>query len=303
MPSEPLVFWNGEFLPRSRAGLPWHDAGFVFGATATDLVRTFRHRLFRLDEHVRRFRQSCDLALIPLRHSDTELAQIATELADRNAVTLEAGGDLALVMFATPGPVGYYLGELGGAGDGEPTLAMHTFALPFARYRRMFREGAKLRVPSVRHVPAVSVDRRIKQRSRLFWWLAEREVHAVDPTASALLLDESGCVTETAAANFLIVVRGIVVSPPRRHILSGVTLAVVEELCAELGIPFEERPLSLDECKHADEAMLTSTPYGIAGVAAIDDANLPWPGPTWRKLLDAFSRHASLDIAAQIGCE
>ena len=41
---EPQVFLNGQFLPLSEARLSWHDAGFVFGATVTDLCRTFRQR-------------------------------------------------------------------------------------------------------------------------------------------------------------------------------------------------------------------------------------------------------------------
>ena len=48
--------------------------------------------------------------------------------------------------------------------------------LPFARYRRFFEEGARLVIPSTRHVPAVCVDPRIKQRSRLHWWRADRIV-------------------------------------------------------------------------------------------------------------------------------
>src|SRR5260370_41720572 len=113
--------------------------------------------------------------------------------------------DYGVVVFSPPGIIGYYLGEAGGVGDAPPTLGMHTLPLPFARYRRLFEEGATLAIPTVRHVPAASVDRAIKQRSRMHWWLADREVRARKPTATALLLDEHGHVTETAAANFLLV--------------------------------------------------------------------------------------------------
>ena len=73
------------------------------------------------------------------------------------------------------------------------------------------------------------------------WWLAEREVQASNPGASALLLDESGCVTETAAANFLIVRQGVVLTPPRSTVLGGVSLHVTEEICHALAIPFREQ--------------------------------------------------------------
>src|SRR5437763_40202 len=81
-----------------------------------------------------------------------------------------------------------------------------------------------------------TVDPRIKQRSRLHWWLADRSARASQPGATALLLNESGHITETAAANFLLVQDGAVVSPPRSGILNGISLLVVEELCLNLGI-------------------------------------------------------------------
>lgn len=270
------------------------------GATVTDLCRTFGHRLFRLADHLRRFRQSCHLARVPQPLTDDELTRIAEELVRHNASLLRSGQDLALVLLATPGPVGFYLGQPGGPGDGPPTLILHTFPLPFARYARLVRDGARLVVPSVRHVPPASVDPRIKQRSRLHWWLAEQEVHQNDPLASALLLDEQGCVTETAAANFLLVRRAEVLTPPRESVLGGVSLQVTEELCRQLGVSFREQPLTIEDCQHADEAWLTSTPYCLAGVRAINGVALPWPGPLLGRLLEAWNTLAGCEIRQQI---
>jgi branched-subunit amino acid aminotransferase/4-amino-4-deoxychorismate lyase len=298
--THPLAYLRGQFLPQAEANLPLHDAGFVMGATVTDLCRTFHHRLFRLADHLHRFRQSCRAARIPQPLSDDELTRIAEQLVAHNAPSLPPDGDLALVMFATPGPIGYYLGQPAGPGDGPPTLGMHTFPLPFHRYGRLFREGARLVVASVRHLPATSVDPRIKQRSRLFWWLAEQEAHLIDPAASALLLDANDCVTETAAANFLIARDGVVLSPPPETILNGVSLQVVRELCSELNIPFAERPLPLPEVLVADEAMLASTPYCLAGVSTIAGQTLPWPGPVWQRLLSAWQTRVGFDIRRQI---
>src|SRR4051812_27163681 len=235
---EPLAYLNGRYLPQSQAALTLHDAGFVFGATVTDLARTFRRQPFRLADHIARFRRSCTLCRVPLPPDDAELKEIAERLIDHNAGLLAAGQELALVLFATPGPIGYYLGQPGSPGDGPPTLGLHTFPLPLARYRPLFADGARLVVPPTRHVPAASVDPRAKMRSRMSWWIAEQEAKDIEPGASALLLDADGFVTETAAANVLIVRDGTVLSPPRSCILGGVSLQVVEELCAELGIPF-----------------------------------------------------------------
>jgi branched-subunit amino acid aminotransferase/4-amino-4-deoxychorismate lyase len=137
-------------------------------------------------------------------------------------------------------------------------------------------------------------------RARMFWWIAEQEAKQIEPGASALLLDPEGFVTETAAANFLVVRGGTVVTPPRRSVLGGISLRVVEELCGGLGIPFEEKPLTLAECQAADEAMITCTAYCVAGVRRLHGAELPWPGPVWQRLLAAWSEQVGVDIAAQI---
>jgi branched-subunit amino acid aminotransferase/4-amino-4-deoxychorismate lyase len=293
----PLAYLHGQFLDQDQARLPLNDAGFVWGATVTDLCRTFRHRLFRLDDHLARFRTSCRLARVPLSATDAELTAIADRLVAHNAALIGAEDDLALVTFATPGPIGYYLGE---AGQGPPTLGLHTFPLPFARYRRLFQEGARLVIPSVRHPSPSCVDPRIKQRSRLFWWLAEQQAHDSDPNASALLLDEAGHLTETAAANLLLVRQGGLLTPRRERVLSGISLRMVEELCAEMGIPFAEADLTRADILSAEEALLANTAYCLAPVKQIDGRELPCPGPVFWRLLDAWRDHVGVDIRVQI---
>jgi branched-subunit amino acid aminotransferase/4-amino-4-deoxychorismate lyase len=298
--AEPLVYLNGAFVPQPQAGLPLNDAGVVWGATVTDLCRTFRHHLFRLADHLRRFRSSCQKARVPLVIADSELAAVAHRLVENNARLIPAEHDLALVMFATPGPIGYYLGGLGDVGEGQPTLCLHTFPLPFSRYARLFSEGAYLVTPAIRHVPPECVPPTIKQRSRLHWWLAEQEAHAVSPHAAALLLDAQGHVTETAAANFLVVRDGQVLTPRRGTVLPGISLQIIEELCHELGIEFSEAELSLETCAAASEAMLTSTSFCLAPVARLNHFSYSCPGPVFERLLAAWSAKVALDIRLQV---
>src|SRR4029077_6144364 len=126
----------------------------------------FRHRLFRLQDHVARFRQSCELARILKPMSQQELIRLAEELASKNVTSVEAEEDLALVMFATPGVMG---------DDGPPILGMYMFEVPWDRYAPLFRQGAHLVAPATRQVPTSSIDPRIKHRSRLHWWIAGQE--------------------------------------------------------------------------------------------------------------------------------
>ncbi len=280
--SEPLAYLDGEFLPRSQASLALHDTGFVWGVTVTDLVRTFDGQLFRWPEHLARFRQSCVLACVDLIHDDAHISVAADRLVRHNA----GADELCVVLFATPGAVGYYLGEPGGPGDRTATFGIYTYPIPQARLDALSVSGCHLLVPNVRQL--ANVDPHIKHRSRLHWWLAEKEVKRRHPDASALLLDEHGRVTETSAANFLIVKDGVVISPPVEIILPGVSRAVTRELCAGLGIGFEERELRLPECLLADEAMLTNTSYCLAGVRQLESRVFDFPGPVTQQLSAAW---------------
>jgi branched-chain amino acid aminotransferase len=294
--SESYAFLDGRFMSATEAQLPLYDAGFVLGATVTDLCRTFRQQLYRWNDHLRRFRASCRLAHIDVHHGDLEITRLAHELIQRNAHSLPTTNELCLVLFATPGPIGYYRGEPGGAGEGSSTFGMHTFPLPYARYRSLIEHGSDLIIPAVHHVPVSCVDPQIKQRSRMHWWLADREVQAVGAGAQALLLNEHGHVTETAAANFMIVQRGAIVSPPAGTVLPGVSLQVVREICDRQRIPFEERPLSVEDCLAADEALLTSTPYCLAAVRRLNDKVFSIPGPMFRRLHDQWSVDLGMDV-------
>jgi branched-subunit amino acid aminotransferase/4-amino-4-deoxychorismate lyase len=115
----------------------------------------------------------------------------------------------------------------------------------------------------------------------------------------ALLLDEHGHLTETAAANVLLVRGGTILSPPPATILEGVSLAVVRELCGDLHIPFEERPWTVADAQAADEILLTSTPYFLAGVSRFDGQPVPWPGPVYERLRTAWEERLGLDFREQ----
>ncbi|MBI3412196.1 MAG: aminotransferase class IV [Planctomycetes bacterium] len=296
--SEPLAFLNGRYLPQSQTALPLHDAGFVLGATVTDLCRTFRQRLYRWQDHLARFRRSCQAAFLNPSLDDASLTAVAEELVAENAKLLTLTDELVLIVFTTPGPVGYFQGDAGGVGSGPATLGMHTFPLPFERYRPLLEHGARLIIPRIKHVPSACVDPHIKQRSRMHWWLADCEARQKDAGAMALLLDDDGFVTETASANLLAVRDNALVSPRLDRVLEGISLQVVRELCDELKIPFLVDNMKRDDLQAASEILLTSTPFCLAGVRLLDGHAIPWPGPMLRRLQEAWSQSIGREIAA-----
>jgi branched-chain amino acid aminotransferase len=142
----------------------------------------------------------------------------------------------------------------------------------------------------------------MKYRSRMHYYLADKEAQLVDPEAQALLLDLAGNVTETGGANFLIVERGAIVSPTLVNTLPGISRSVVIELAGRLNIPFVERDIQVHSVMNADEAFTASTPYCLLPVTKINGVPIGdgRPGPVLGKLLEAWSERVGLDIAQQI---
>ena len=300
--SEPLVYLNGQMMPASQASLSIYDYGIVLGATVTDMLRTFRGIPYRLADHLDRFYRSCTYAGIPPPLSAPELEKVTGELVEHNRALLPPGGDLAVAYFITPGRNMVYAGSAGAAADLSPTFCAHSFPLPLPLFAGFFTEGIQLVTPSTRHVPPQCVDSKIKHRSRMHWWLADREAHLVDPAAISLLLDLDGNLTETGGANFLLVRDGVVRSPTSRNILCGISRRVIMELCRQLEIPFEERDLQTHDAVTADEAFLVTTPYCPAPVRSINGIALPHGapgGPIFERLLAAWNCAVGLDIRAQ----
>ncbi|REJ83264.1 MAG: branched-chain amino acid aminotransferase [Planctomycetota bacterium] len=300
--TEPNVYLGGRMVPASQAHLAIYDAGIVLGATVTDMTRTFHQKLFRLEDHVSRFFRSLKYVRIDIGLDQTGLIDLSNELVAHNAGLLEQEDELGLIFFATPGEYPTYAGSAGGGASTRPTFCAHTFPMPWELWAKKMEHGVHVVTPSIRHVPPQCYDPKIKYRSRMHYYLADQEAHAVDPDAAALLLDLEGNVTETGGANFLIVEQGAIVSPTTRNTLPGVSKQTVSELAADLGIPFVERDFQVYNVMNADEAFLATTPVCVMPVTRINGSDIGdgKPGPVVARLQAAWSERVGLDITRQI---
>lgn len=294
---QPLAYLNGQFITAASLSVQVFDAGFVQGVTIAEQLRTFNGRLFRLDEHLQRLQNS--LNVIGISDVDVAgLADAASELAEQNHKWLVVGDDLGLCMFVTPGPYSAMAPEA----EIASTVAMHTFPVPFRLWENKYSSGQKLVVTRVRQVPGDCWPPELKCRSRMHYYLADREARTIDADARALLLDQEGSVTEASTANIVIhrAAEGFV-SPPREKILPGVSVATLEELARDLGIPFTHRDIKVEDVCTADEVILSSTSNCLLPVSTVDGQTIgaKCPGPVFTKAIAAWSKLVGVDIVRQ----
>ena len=87
----------------------------------------------------------------------------------------------------------------------------------------------------------------------------------------ALLLDHEGYVAEGPGENIFIVKDSKLFTPSSSSILNGVTRDSVIQIAKDLGIEAEEKHITVEELKSADEAFFTGTAAEICAIGKIDD--------------------------------
>ncbi len=300
--SEPIAYLNGRLMAQSEARLALTDLGLVLGASVTEMIRTFQHRPYRLNDHLDRLFRSLQAVGFGTDVQREDLERAVGEVLEHNARLIPPSHDLGIVVFVTAGHNLTYLGAGGIELARTPTVCVHTFPLPFELWADLFIDGQHLVTPSVRQLPADVIDPRIKSRSRLHWFLADQQARQIDRQARAVLLDGSGCLTETSTGNIFVVRQGRILTPPAERALGGVSRATVLELAAELDIPCETAELRPYDVHNAEEMLTSSTPYCLLPVTRFNGWRVGdgVPGPVFAQLIEAWNRRVGLDIIAQM---
>jgi D-alanine transaminase len=272
-----IVYFNGEFMPKEEVRISPDDRGFLLADGTYEVIRIYRGRPFRLEGHLDRFANS--LEQIHLDYADLPTVErVAGELIRRNGLE---NGEASLYIQITRG-VGPRRHPFPEPGTPPTVYACVSAVVPLAD---KWRTGVKaIFVPDTRWSRCD-----IKSVSLLANVLAAQRAKEQD--AEEAIFVRNGIVTEGTHTNVCAVIDGKVwTHPAGTAILDGITREVVKEICAELGIPFMERPVSDTQFMRADEAFLLGTTTEIMPVVQIGSrpVGAGSPGPLTRRLQDAF---------------
>jgi branched-subunit amino acid aminotransferase/4-amino-4-deoxychorismate lyase len=293
------AYFNGEWIDARNLAIPVSDLGFLLGVTVVERLRTFNARPFRVEEHLARLQHSLDIVGWDAPALTGEVRDAIHAFTDLNAEWIDSGDDWNVAAFVTPGE--------GAAATiptvaGQPTVCVHGGPMPFAGWAARFETGVDICVTDVRQVPANCWPPELKCRSRMHYYLADREADRRCPGARAVLLDQGGFIGEASTANVVAYYadRGLV-TPRLDGVLPGISQQVLFELADELDIPHGEADLLPAQLAAAGEVFLTSTSICLQPVVHQDGAPIGdgRPGPVYRQLLAAWSEKVGVDIAAQ----
>ncbi len=281
---------NGELLPLSQARVSVLDRGFIFGDGLYEAIPVYGRRLFRFDEHMVRLARNLDKLRIPnppgLSRSDDWLARL------RRVIAAHPADDQMVYLQVTRG------------------VAMRDHVMPVGIEPTVFIMSSPLKpVPAEqRHHGVACVSARdfrwergdIKSTSLLGNVMA-RQIAADQGAAETILFREGAhggpWLTEGSSSNVWIVHEGALLGPPmNEHVLEGIRVGLLRELCEDEGIAFNLRPISEADVRAADELLLSSAGREVLPVTRLDGdpvghgALRGKPGPVYARLYEAYQR-------------
>ncbi len=280
---ELLAYVNGEFLPESKAKISVFDHGLLYGDGVFEGIRAYNGRVFKLDQHMKRFFTSAKAINLTIPHTIAEMKELILELCRRNSIedgyirpiVSRGFGDLGLdPRKCTRGP------------------SVVIIARPFAPlYGDKYERGLRLITASHRRVPPQCVSPNIKSLNYLNNILCKIEAN-LRGADEALMLDLNGYVSEASADNFFIVKDGIVVTPPKVSNLQGITRETALDIVQEMGMQTQEEFFNLYDVYGADEAFITGTAAEIGPVVQVDERVIGdgKPGKVTTELMARFRK-------------
>lgn len=274
------VYLNGEYLPKDEAKISVDDRGFLLADGVYEVTCFYEGVPFYQDRHLARLRRGLEWMRIPF---DAQVMdEVGRQLMVRNA--LEGAPTSLIYMQITRGvaPRTHYFPK-------EPvTPTVYAFAKAWDRPTpERWNQGFSGQTVTDRRWGRVD----IKTICLLPNVLGFQE--ALDAGADDAILVKDGVALEGAHQNFWGVFDGTVVTHPvTQIILPGITRGVVMEVAHELGLPVQERPIQIEELRHADELFFSGTTGEVRPCVKVDGRPVGngSVGPVTKALSDAFRK-------------
>jgi branched-chain amino acid aminotransferase len=298
-----VVYMNGKYVPESEAKISIFDSALMFGDMVFEMTRSFNKKQFRLKEHLDRLYVGLKILRIPEPMSKKELEKKCHEVVEINEPMFSKNDEHRIMINISRGPLGIYASIFDGKIEPTLVIADIPLRLSVAGFSKFYDEGINCVIPSQRSIPATLMDPKIKNRSRMWYQVANIEVSQYEGKNNwALLIDPDGYITEGTGDNFFIIKDKKIISPEGRNILRGISRDYTKQISEELGYEYIEKNIEPYDVHRADEAFITGTPFCIMPVTSLNSIPIGTGtfGEITRKLLDKWSKNLNVDIEKQI---
>lgn len=268
------AFLNGDYMALDEARISPMDRGFLFGDGIYEVIPVHDGKPIGFSLHIDRMKKGLSAVEIDLDWSHDQWRDICDKLVDKNGA-----GNLAVYLHVSRGadtkrhhayPKGI-------------TPTVFGFASELAASLKSGRTAVTpLKISSAE-------DKRWRRCDIKSTALLGNIIHfqkgQAEGNDETLLFNAAGELTEGSATNVFVVKDGVITTPPLDHqVLPGVTRLMLLDMLRKIGsVPVEERVVTMEEARHADEIWLTSSTKEVAPVVQLDGKPVGSgeAGPVW----------------------
>ena len=280
--SNGAAWMRGKIMPIHEASLPINDWGLTRSDITYDVVPVIDGAFFRLIDYLDRFQESMkDMRLDPKLSRD-EIQKALTDMVSKSGLR-----NAYVSMVCSRGVPNV-------AGSRNPKdCDNHFFAwcVPYVNIIKpeIAQNGASAWISdTVKRIPEDSVN----PRNKNYHWgdLTKGLFEAKDNDAeTVILVNHQDYVTEGPGFNVFAVKDGKVITSDH-GVLEGISRQTILDICDELSIEKEVRPVSRAEFMEADEIFLTTSSGGVVPITKVNDRvfSNEAPGEMTTKLIGCY---------------
>ena len=263
-----LIWFDGKFVKHNNAKIPVTTHAIHYGTSIFEGIRAYwngeKLNIFRLDEHITRFRNSGKFYDITLNFSNKEIKDAIINLCKKNKIKTSC--------YIRPF---YFVGQYGINLHVTKKAPTHTviFCFPFGDL--FDKNGITACISKWKKFNDSSTPTQAKMGGNYLNSILATQDAKKRKFDEAILLDKDGKVSEAPGENIFVVKNKTLITPPlSSSALDGITRKSILEYSKIIGIKSKIKKITKDELKKADEVFLTGTAAEITPVIKIESKKI-----------------------------
>jgi len=279
------IWFDGKLLTHDKAKVPVTSHAIHYGTSIFEGIRAYWNTgnlfIFRLDDHIKRFRNSGKYYNISLRFSDKEIKKAIIDLCRKNKIKKSC--------YIRPF---YFVGKYGINLHVTKKAPTHVaiFSFPFGD---LFNKNGITTCISVwRKFSDESTPTQAKMGGNYLNSILATQDAKKRGFDEAILLDKNGNVSEAPGENIFIIKKNTLITPPlSSSALDGITRKSILRFSKDLNLKTKVKNITVKELKSADEVFLSGTAAEVTPVIKLEKMKIGTGkiGPVTQIVMEKYS--------------
>ena len=279
------IWFDGKLLTHDKAKVPVTSHAIHYGTSIFEGIRAYWNTgnlfIFRLDDHIKRFRNSGKYYNISLRFSDKEIKKAIIDLCRKNKIKKSC--------YIRPF---YFVGKYGINLHVTKKAPTHVAIFYFPFGDLFNKNGITACISVWRKFSDESTPTQAKMGGNYLNSILATQDAKKRGYDEAILLDKNGNVSEAPGENIFIIKKNTLITPPlSSSALDGITRKSILKFSKDLNLKTKVKNISVKELKSADEVFLSGTAAEVTPVIKLEKMKIGTGkiGPVTQVVMEKYS--------------